>query len=84
MYSATHFSFVNRILTPPNVSKRNPTTGGFEILNNGSDINYVRFTPTDTPDELAYCNLEYNRMRGKIKIIKNPALTTKEKKSSSQ
>lgn len=53
--------------------EKEPYTG-FEILNNGSDINYVRFTPSpDTPDELAYCNLEYNRMRGKIKIIKNPA-----------
>ena len=47
---------------------------GFEILNNGSDLEYVRFTPApDTPDELAYCNLEYSRMKGKIKIIKTPA-----------
>lgn len=47
---------------------------GFEILNNGSDLQYVRFSPGPaTPDQLAYCNIEYTKMKGAIQIIKTPA-----------
>ncbi|MBT6463927.1 MAG: hypothetical protein HOK49_15520 [Opitutae bacterium] len=46
----------------------------YEILNNGSDLQQVRFTPSpDTPEQLAYLNQEFSRMKGQIRINKNLA-----------
>ena len=64
--------------------EKEPYTG-FEILNNGSDINYVRFTLAPTPQmnlPTAIWSIIGCEVRSKSSRIL--LLTTKEKKSSSQ